>query len=97
MSVFCRAHVYGLCLTVNLCELTAEIIDVISKFAPLKPSEPSAMFAIHQLRACTSQPIMENVGIVVAHTLLLKSCLRFSMQTGWKKHMNGHTNSMMKS
>jgi hypothetical protein len=56
-----RAHVYGLSLTINLCELTAEIIDVISKFAPLKPSDPSTMFAIHELRACTPQPIMESV------------------------------------
>ncbi|KAJ5313094.1 hypothetical protein PENANT_c018G05250 [Penicillium antarcticum] len=57
----CHAHAYGLCLTLNLRQLTAEIVAVISKFAALKPSDPSTMFAIHELRACTPQPIRKNV------------------------------------
>ncbi|KAJ5757267.1 uncharacterized protein N7511_007449 [Penicillium nucicola] len=57
----CHTNTYGLCLTVNLCELTAEIVDVISKYAPLKPSDPSTMFAIHELRACTPRPVMPTV------------------------------------
>ncbi|KAJ5982237.1 hypothetical protein N7451_012337 [Penicillium sp. IBT 35674x] len=53
--------VYGTVLTVNVHELTPEIIDVIGLHASLQPDDPAVLFGMHELRACTPRPLMDSV------------------------------------
>jgi len=45
----------------SLRELTPEVVDIMSKHAPLQPNSPATLLGIHELRACAPQPSMNTV------------------------------------
>jgi hypothetical protein len=53
--------VYGRSLTCSIRELTPEVVDVMSKHAPLQPNSPATILGIHELRACAPQSQMNTV------------------------------------
>jgi hypothetical protein len=68
MSVFSEStkgivppSVYGKSLTISIRDLTPEVVDVLSRHALLQPNSRATMIGIHELRACTPQPLVNTV------------------------------------
>lgn len=57
--------VYGSLYTATVYSLTPEVVNVISKHAPLQPNSPDVMYGIHEFRAGT--PHLEKGSVFYSH------------------------------
>lgn len=57
--------VFGSIYTATVYDLTPEVVNVISKHAPLQPDSPDVMYGIHEFRAGT--PYLETGSVFYSH------------------------------
>jgi hypothetical protein len=56
-------HAYGSMFSLGLHQLTPEVLDVMAEHAKLQPDNPEVILGIHELRAESPKPSLDNVFV----------------------------------